>query len=495
MCGEVIKDAAFKRVLEDKNSELPVIHQRLSRGVLQVLAEAYLQVEFDIATIKDTPCLEIFLDADTDLGEEGLQSLSSFVRENIEHITPEDLGGISELLSGHSLRIDSDRIFFENNPQRRGAGRIYTPHDVTEHMCSVSITELMKNMKSAEEVISIRILDPAVGSGAFLSQAYRIILNQAAKQEIELKDEHKISLIQEVLHGVDVDPFAIKLTKLVMFLEYGGKCNSLNPSVFTANSLELGGSPSIEDWLDHIGCNSYCSGYDLVIGNPPYVRIKSQDFKKFQLADSRNLYGLFCELSLALTKSDGIFSMIIPQAIMGARDARSLRKHVLNLNAEVKFQVFDSVPDFLFDQGKIESNTNTNINQRTVIVTASFGKQKTIFTSQLLRWRRKEERNLQFENLNLVEIQPSDIHFDRIPMISNPETLAFLRAMIDVEQTIGDVRSEDGTELHMTKAVRYFISALPRDLGRPNTLHFKIDNSSFQLVHALLNSNVFYWWW
>ena len=34
-------------------------------------------------------------------------------------------------------------------------------------------------------------------------------------------------------------------------------------------------------------------------------------------------------------------------------------------NSQLKFQIFDSVPDFLFDQGKIESNTNTNINTNT----------------------------------------------------------------------------------------------------------------------------------
>ena len=74
--------------------------------------------------------------------------------------------------------------------------------------------------------------------------------------------------------------------------------------------------------------------------------------------------------------------MIIPQAVMGARETQSLRNHVLNLNAEVKFQVFDSVPDFLFDQGKIESNTNTNINQRTVIVSVSKKENQRKFSHQ-----------------------------------------------------------------------------------------------------------------
>ena len=495
LCGEVIKHVALQRILEDDTLDLDELHQSLSRGVLQILAETYLGSEFDVATISGTPCLEIFLNADKDLGMERIQSLSSFVQGNRDKIAPEDLGGISELLSGHSLALNSETITFQNNPKRRGAGRIYTPYDVTEHMCKESIVEMMEGMSTPQEVVSLRILDPAVGSGAFLAQAYRSILNQSLEQGIILGDDHKSMLISDVLHGVDVDPFATNVCKLVMFLESGGNYPDISPSIFTADSLVLGGSPSVLNWIKHVRFNGVCEGYDLVIGNPPYVRIKPEDFEGFLLADTRNLYGLFCELSISLTKPNGIFSMIIPQAVMGARETQSLRNHVLSLDAEVRFQVFDSVPDFLFDQGKIESNTNTNINQRTVIVSVSKSKSKQIFTSKLLRWRRREERDVLFDHIDLIKILPSDIHCDRIPMISNRRTLNLLRAMKEIKQTIGDVKEEDGSKLYITKAVRYFITALPRDLGRPNTLKFGVEESHFERVHTLLNSNVFYWWW
>ena len=495
LCGEVIKDVALQRILEDDKLDLDELHQALSRGVLQILAETYLGTKFDDSTIMNTPCLEIFGDADKDLGVERIQTLSSFVQENRDKIAPEDLGGISELLSGHSLTLNSETITFENNPQRRGAGRIYTPYDVTEHMCRESIVEMMEGMSTPQEVVSLRILDPAVGSGAFLAQAYRSILNQSLEHGIVLDDEHKSLLISDVLHGVDVDTFATKVCKLVMFLESGGNYPNISPSIFTADSLQLGGSPSVLDWTKHIRFNGVCKGYDLVIGNPPYVRIRPEDYERFLLADSRNMYGLFCELSISLTKPTGIFSMIIPQSVMGAREAQSLRNLVLNLNAEVKFQVFDSVPDFLFDQGKIESNTNTNINQRTVIVSVSKRRPKKIFTSKLLRWRRREERDVLFNHLDLIEILPSDIHFDRIPMISNRRTLNLLRSLKGIKQTIGDVKDGNCSKLYMTKAVRYFITALPRDLGRPNTLQFSVEESHIERVHTLLNSNVFYWWW
>ena len=86
-----------------------------------------------------------------------------------------------------------------------------------------------------------------------------------------------------------------------MFLESRGNYPGISPSIFTADSLVLGGSPSVLDWIKHVQYNGVCEGYDLVIGNPPYVRIKPRTTKDFFLL-TRNLYGLFCELSISLTK-------------------------------------------------------------------------------------------------------------------------------------------------------------------------------------------------
>ena len=48
---------------------------------------------------------------------------------------------------------------------------------------------------------------------------------------------------------------------------------------------------------------------------------------------------------------------------MGLKDADILRASCLAVPGAVKFQVFDSVPDFSIKE-KIDNNTNTNINQR-----------------------------------------------------------------------------------------------------------------------------------
>ena len=81
-------------------------------------------------------------------------------------------------------------------------------------------------------------------------------------------------------------------------------------------------------------------------------------------------------------------------------------------------------------------------------------------------------------------------------MLATKEDLQLYRALRKQKQTISDVVIKNsGPILHVPKAIRYFISAVPIDLERPNTTILKIKQEYYEVVHASLNSNLFYWWW
>ena len=232
-----------------------------------------------------------------------------------------------------------------------------------------------------------------------------------------------------------------------------------------------------------------------MIGNPPYVRVKPELIGRFVFKNTRNLYCAFVELGQNLLNDAGILCLIVPQGIVNSNETQSLRQFLIEEKASVAFQTFDSVPDFLFDQGKIDANTNTNINQRTTIISVDRNEPKALFTSPLLRWRRRKERNDLFQNLSLVEIEESDLHGGRIPMLANEEDLVLYRRMKGITSTVGDVVSDEGVEIHLPKAIRYFVTALNYNLGRPNTLLLKVQKEHASSVRMMLNSNLFYWWW
>jgi hypothetical protein len=237
-------------------------------------------------------------------------------------------------------------------------------------------------------------------------------------------------------------------------------------------------------------------GFDIVFGNPPYVRVKPETLQGFTMASTRNLYCAFTELGLNLLNENGLLCYIVPQSIVAAKETLPLRQRLIDDESSLRMQIFDSVPDFLFDQGKIESNTNTNINQRTTILLLNRNEKNSIYTSPLLRWRRREERDDLFKNLSQIRIAKNDIHNGAIPMLENRQDVELFRKLKRQKNTISDaIVKQGGRVLFIPKAIRYFITAVPFDLERPNTIQLRVSEEYYHLIHSTLNSNLFYWWW
>ena len=68
--------------------------------------------------------------------EQSILNVRRFILENNTRLAEEDLGGVSELFSGHRAIWKDNEVKLVHDPARRDAGKIYTPYDVTEYMCS-----------------------------------------------------------------------------------------------------------------------------------------------------------------------------------------------------------------------------------------------------------------------------------------------------------------------------------------------------------------------
>ena len=226
------------------------------------------------------------------------------------------------------------------------------------------------------------------------------------------------------------------------------------------------------------------------------MRVKPETLQGFTMASTRNLYCAFTELALNLLNDDGLLCYIVPQSIVASKETLPLRQRLIDDKSSLRMQIFDSVPDFLFDQGKIESNTNTNINQRTTILLLNRNEKNSIYTSPLLRWRRREERDDLFKHLCQIRIAKNDIHNGAIPMLESKQDVELFRKLKRQKDTISDtIVKEGGRVLFIPKAIRYFITAVPFDLERPNTIQLRVSEEYYHIVHSTLNSNLFYWWW
>lgn len=237
-------------------------------------------------------------------------------------------------------------------------------------------------------LLKITIVDPACGSGAFLNEALNFLIAEHQYiDELEAKVTgsslafayYSESILENNLFGVDLNEESVEIAKLSLWLrtaEPNRKLNSLNENIKCGNSLiddpEIAGEKAF-DWHKEFPKIFANGGFDVVIGNPPYVRADSpgNDLKfrsylvkkgKFKtLSGKWDLYIPFIELSDSITKNFGLYSLIIPDAYCHAEYAQ---KSIKYFTQNKKLFAIDYFP---------ETNVFENVGVKSVIV--NFSKQ------------------------------------------------------------------------------------------------------------------------
>ncbi len=102
--------------------------------------------------------------------------------------------------------------------RRRDAGAFYTPRPLLRRLVHETLGAALDDA-DAERLRRVRILDPAVGSGAFLLEALAWLeARRAARVPHERPVARRRAIIRDCLFGVDVDPMAVRLAELRLWL-------------------------------------------------------------------------------------------------------------------------------------------------------------------------------------------------------------------------------------------------------------------------------------
>jgi type I restriction-modification system DNA methylase subunit len=227
-----------------------------------------------------------------------------------------------------------------------------------------------------ERLKQIRVVDPACGSGAFLVAAFDQL--HAAYQRIndklaELTGQHSVlDLNKEILNnnlfGVDINPESIEITKLSLWLktaEVGKPLTSLDTNLRSGNSLALENPISSEtsnadfSWQSAFTEIMAQGGFDVVLGNPPYVRQERFSNLKPWLEEHysvyhgvADLYSYFFELGHRLLKKGGRLGYISSSTFFKTGSGEPLRhylSHKMQLEKMIDFgdlQIFEGVTTY-----------------------------------------------------------------------------------------------------------------------------------------------------
>lgn len=317
-------------------------------------------------------------------------------------ISVEIIGNAYEQFLGKTITIgNNSKAKIELKPEVRKAGGVYyTPEYIVDYIVENTVGEKIKG-KTPKEIANIKIVDPACGSGSFLIGAYKYLLNyhreyyskQGKKKFLGSKEDAitedgelalwvKKQILINNIFGVDIDSNAVEVTKLSLLL----KCMenetpasimnnqslfneralpSLDENIKCGNSLigndfySGGDSLNIDietqykincfDWEREFSSIFKSGGFDIVIGNPPYVKEYTdreifENIKKSKLVKyyqgKMDLWYFFVCFGLDILKDNGKLGFIAPNNWITNSGASILRNKILTDTKILKYVDF-----------------------------------------------------------------------------------------------------------------------------------------------------------
>lgn len=244
--------------------------------------------------------------------EAGQGYLSGFIATEKDSLASE-----IEVLSRHLSLEDVITIFELAIPEteRTANGAVYTPRFIRDYI----VGQVLRS--SAKSLEMCLCADVACGCGAFL---------YTLAERIHSQTKTSFATIYHHLFGVDISGISIRRAKILLSmaaLSHGEIVMDKDFNLVSANSLTYNfmGMPGVRD----------NGGFDIVVGNPPYVRSKHIDAATKQLlprwqtshVGNVDLYIPFFEIGLSVLRTDGILGYITVNSFFKSVNARALRRY------------------------------------------------------------------------------------------------------------------------------------------------------------------------
>jgi hypothetical protein len=308
-------------------------------------------------------------------------------------VETEVLGQIYEQFLGEVITASGGNIEIVSKPEVRDSGGVVpTPRYIVDAIVERTLTPAITG-KSPAELAEFTVADTCCGSGIFLLSAFEQLMDQhltwylannrenhvgrtiydagAGRWRLTFDEKRRILLAH--IRGVDIDANAVEVTRFSLLLKLIEDETASGLQEFVANrrttalpaldnGIRCGNSlVSRAEWITACGAlptalankvNPFTwsdefptelarGGFDVIVGNPPYIRIQNmtvyspEEVAYYQSPrspystarqDNFDKYAIFIERSLTLLRPQGRLGVIVPHKFMTIHAGRTLRR-------------------------------------------------------------------------------------------------------------------------------------------------------------------------
>ena len=307
-------------------------------------------------------------------------------------VETEVLGQIYEQFLGEVIDLSNGALEITTKPEvREGGGVVPTPQYIVDSIVERTLMPSVRN-RTPSDLDDFSVADICCGSGTFLLSAYEALMEhhlafylrdgdvgnvgrtiyEAAGHQWKLTFQEKRKILLDHIRGVDIDANAVEVTRFSLLLKLiedetveslqdyfqtsgepalpeleavirsGNSLVSYEEWAAAFGNLPAQLIPNVNPltWAEEFPVEIGREGFDVIIGNPPYVRIQNMaTYSPEEVAFYQNLrspyttghqdsfdkYALFVERALTLLRPAGRLGFIVPHKFMTIRSGRTLR--------------------------------------------------------------------------------------------------------------------------------------------------------------------------
>lgn len=388
----------FLRICEDRDIE----QYEMLRGLAEVNAFDALMTELRRADAFYDSGLFRLLDDERLNIRISDDVLSTIINELYYPLSPytfavvetEVLGELYEQFLGEVITFNfAGEIVIESKPEvRESGGVVPTPRYIVDAIVQRTIGPAIAS-KSPQELTDFTVADICCGSGIFLLSVFEFLTDHylswyqsndqagysgrtiydAGQGQWRLTFEQKRHILLTHVRGVDIDTNAVEVARFSLLLKLIEDESGITlrdfvrrtgrPALPDLNDILRAGNSLVSEvewaaangplparllqkinpfgWPNEFPDEMGRGGFDVIVGNPPYIRIQNMTAYSPEEAafyqsprspyttarqDNFDKYSLFIERSLRLTREDGRLGFIVPHKFMVVQAGRALRR-------------------------------------------------------------------------------------------------------------------------------------------------------------------------